>query len=83
MSIGYCEAWPEELKAAVRRCNRLDLLYENQRNWLTKIDPSEFDEACSKLEAIENAATSAHKVFDKLWRDYNLSELAYSKETAK
>lgn len=66
--IGYCHAWPEELKAAWRRVNRLQCKLRCLNSNVEKIDYEDFDELMCELEKTQQELFEAHSTFDELNR---------------
>lgn len=48
---GYCEAWPEELKALYHEYYRVLLRVDNLENYVKHVDPAGFESAMDQLDA--------------------------------
>ncbi len=50
IDIGYCEAWPDEMKALSRTIYREEQRVRNLEAYIARVDPDEFDEVMAELE---------------------------------
>lgn len=64
--IGYCHAWPNEIKAAWRKVNRLQCKVRCLSSNIEKISFEDFDELMCELEKTQQELFEAHFDFDRL-----------------
>lgn len=66
--IGYCHAWPDELKAAWRKVNRLQCKVRCLSSNMEKISYEEFDELMCELEKTQQELFEARAAFEAMYR---------------
>ena len=64
--IGYCHAWPNELKAAWRKVNRLQCKVRCLSSNMEKISYEDFDDLMCELEKTQQELYEAHFDFDRM-----------------
>ncbi len=66
--IGYCHAWPDELKVAWRKVNRLQCKVRCLSSNMEKISYEEFDELMCELEKTQQELFEARAAFEAMYR---------------
>lgn len=76
MNIGYCNAWPDNLKDAWEVVDRLDKKIRCLDANIERISYSEFDTLYSELQKVRADLNEACRRFETLYRQYDPGHLS-------
>lgn len=63
--VGYCEAWPDEMKELSRTIYREEQRVRNLEAYIARVDPDEFDAVMADLENAKATLRNATIAFTR------------------
>lgn len=73
--FGFCITWPDEVKEAWHKQNKLACRYRCLEAQLDRIDYAEFESLFTELEKVQRDLLEARQNFEQLQRRYCSSDL--------